>query len=82
MTDNKLSDMFSMVPGYHGCYLRIDLTTGSAEQIPLDEALLRQFLGGSGLGVAILLNERTADVDPFLLPRRWRLSSARWSAAR
>ena len=52
-------------PGYHGCYLRVDLTTGSSKRVPLDAALLREYLGGSGLGVAILLAEGSATVDPL-----------------
>jgi aldehyde:ferredoxin oxidoreductase len=51
--------------GYHGSYLRIDVTTGSATRVPLDDATLRQFLGGSGLGVRLLLDEGAADVDPL-----------------
>lgn len=51
--------------GYHGCYLRIDLTTGSAERILLDERSLRRSIGGSGLGVEILLAEGAAEVDPL-----------------
>jgi aldehyde:ferredoxin oxidoreductase len=43
--------------GYHGCYLRIDVTGGSAERVPLSEALLRQYIGGSGLGARLLLDE-------------------------
>lgn len=53
------------VPGYHGYYLRVDATTGKSERIALDERLLREFLGGSGLGVAILLNESAANVEPL-----------------
>src|SRR5215204_3682664 len=43
--------------GYHGCYLRIDALTGHAERVPLPEATLRQFIGGSGLGAHLLLDE-------------------------
>jgi len=42
--------------GYHGCYLRIDVSTGAGEYVPLDETVLRQFIGGSGLGVRLLLD--------------------------
>ena len=52
-------------PGYHGCYLRIDLTTGSSARVELDEGRLRRFLGGSGLGVEILLGEGAAEADPL-----------------
>jgi aldehyde:ferredoxin oxidoreductase len=51
--------------GYHGCYLRIDVSRGSVERVPLADALLRQFLGGSGLGVRLLLDAGTAHVDPL-----------------
>ncbi|MEX0642963.1 MAG: aldehyde ferredoxin oxidoreductase family protein [Pirellulales bacterium] len=57
--------MNQRVPGYHGCYLRIDLTTGSSERVALDESRLRRSLGGSGLGVDILLEQRSAEADPF-----------------
>ena len=52
-------------PGYHGCYLRVDLTKGSAESVELPADVLRQFLGGSGLGVAILLRENVARLEPL-----------------
>jgi aldehyde:ferredoxin oxidoreductase len=57
--------------GYHGCYLRIDVTKGTdasqscAERVPLGDDVLRQFLGGSGLGVKLLLDEGAACVDPL-----------------
>ncbi len=51
--------------GYHGRYLRIDVCNGTGEYVPLDETVLRQFIGGSGLGVWLLLNEGTAHVDPL-----------------
>lgn len=52
-------------PGYHGCCLRIDLTSGLSQRVPLDEANLRSNLGGSGLGVEILLREGAATVEPL-----------------
>ncbi len=57
--------MSSPIPGYHSCYLRIDLTTGAAERVALEEPFLREHLGGSGLGVALLLKEGVAAVDPL-----------------
>ena len=65
-----------MPPGYHGAYLRIDVSRlggGAAEggrpdgveRVPLDESTLRQFLGGSGLGVRLLLDEEAAHLDPL-----------------
>jgi aldehyde:ferredoxin oxidoreductase len=49
--------------GYHGCFLRIDVSRGSVEKVPLAETVLRQFIGGSGLGVRLLLDEQTAQLD-------------------
>ena len=54
-----------MPPGYHGCYLRIDVSTGRTERVPLSEALLRGYIGGSGLGTRLLLDEAGAAVDPL-----------------
>jgi aldehyde:ferredoxin oxidoreductase len=49
--------------GYHGRYLRIDVSRGSVERVPLVETVRRQFIGGSGLGVRLLLDEGCAHLD-------------------
>ena len=54
-----------MAFGYHGAYLRIDVSDGSVRRVPLDDAMLRQFIGGSGLGVHLLLDAGAAVVDPL-----------------
>ncbi|MCG8585852.1 MAG: hypothetical protein MI757_14185, partial [Pirellulales bacterium] len=54
-----------VTPGYHGCYLRVDVSTGTAEHVPIDERVLRQFIGGSGLGTWLMLREGAAEVDPL-----------------
>ena len=51
--------------GYHGNYLRFCATTGEAQEVSIDEATLRDFIGGSGLGVKLLLEEGAAEVDPL-----------------
>ena len=51
--------------GYHGCVLRIDLSSGSAERVPLPDSVLRQFIGGAGLGARLLLDAGTAALDPL-----------------
>ena len=51
--------------GYHGSYLRIDVSRPSGEQVVVPEEVLRQFIGGSGLGVKLLLDEGTAAMDPL-----------------
>ncbi len=50
--------------GYHGQYLRIDVT-GGARWVGLPEAVLRRFVGGVGLGTWLLHREAPAGVDPF-----------------
>jgi aldehyde:ferredoxin oxidoreductase len=49
--------------GYHGCYLRIDVSDGSVDRVPIPEAVLRQFLGGSGLGAWLLLEAGNPNAD-------------------
>lgn len=51
--------------GFHGQYLRVDLTEGRSERIPLPESVLRRFLGGVGLGTWLLHREAPAGVDPM-----------------
>src|SRR5215467_12512523 len=51
--------------GYHGCYLRIDVSNGSVTRVPLEETVLRQFIGGSGLGAWLLLQESRSCPDAF-----------------
>jgi aldehyde:ferredoxin oxidoreductase len=50
---------------FHGCYLRIDVTAGRSERVPLPDAVLRQHIGGSGLGARLLLDEGGALADPL-----------------
>ena len=57
-----------MLFGYHGRYLLIDVSTGEASYVPIEEATLRQFLGGSGLGVKLLLDNGAAALDPLSPP--------------
>jgi aldehyde:ferredoxin oxidoreductase len=54
-----------MAFGYHGSYLRIDVTSGSAVRVALSDAVLREYIGGSGLGARLLLDENAAIVDPL-----------------
>ena len=54
-----------MLHGYHGCYRRIDVTTGTSVDVPLAETVLRNFIGGSGLGTYLLLAEHGATADPL-----------------
>src|SRR5215468_8040611 len=49
--------------GYFGCYLRIDVSNGSVARIPIADSVLRQFLGGSGLGAWLLMEESQSRPD-------------------
>src|SRR6516164_3023474 len=51
--------------GYHGRYLRIDLTSGTAVAVPLAENVLRRFVGGVGLATYLLHRECPARADPL-----------------
>jgi aldehyde:ferredoxin oxidoreductase len=49
--------------GSHGCYLRIDVSNGRADRVPIAEVVLREVLGGSGLGTWLLLAECQPSAD-------------------
>src|SRR5262245_65335854 len=51
--------------GYHGRYLRIDVTDGSADWRPMSESVLRRFIGGVGLAAWLLHRETPPRVDPL-----------------
>jgi len=51
--------------GYHGGYLRIDVSSGRADFVPVAEGVLRRFIGGVGLGTWILSREAAAGVNPL-----------------
>jgi aldehyde:ferredoxin oxidoreductase len=51
--------------GYHGCALRIDASSGRTERVPLSDAVLREYIGGSGLGTRLLLDAGAAEADPL-----------------
>ncbi len=42
--------------GYHGRLLHVDLTNESIERIPINESMLRECVGGTGLGTRLLLS--------------------------
>jgi aldehyde:ferredoxin oxidoreductase len=54
-----------MMYGYHGRYLRIDLTRRRGEWRPLAEEVLRRFLGGVGLGTWLVQRESQPGLDPL-----------------
>lgn len=54
-----------MLGGYTNKNLKIDLTTLKIEIKTLSEKILRQFIGGWGLGVKILYDELSPGIDAF-----------------
>src|SRR5206468_11084768 len=51
--------------GYHGRYLRVDLSRGEAVPVPLTEDALRRYLGGVGLATYLMHRECPAGVGPL-----------------
>ncbi len=51
--------------GYHGQYLKIDPRPGRSGLMPIDSTVLRQFLGGVGLGTWLVAHETPAGADPL-----------------
>ncbi len=53
----------SRVKGFAGKYLSVDLSDGSLEDSVFDEATLRMYLGGTGIGSKILYEDVPPDAD-------------------
>ncbi|MHA1661730.1 MAG: aldehyde ferredoxin oxidoreductase family protein [Candidatus Thorarchaeota archaeon] len=51
--------------GYRGKILKINLTSGATTVESIDENLLKQFIGGAGLGARLLYDMVDADTDPL-----------------
>ena len=51
--------------GYQNKILEIDLSKASTETISVEEDVLRQYLGGSGLAAKLFLDRGLQDVDPL-----------------
>ena len=50
---------------YSGRVLRVDLATGKAETEALNETLAKQYIGGIGLGIQLLMHNSNAGTEPF-----------------
>ena len=50
---------------YLGRILTVDLNTGIIGEEPLAEDMLRQFIGGSGVGCRLLYDHLGPDTDPL-----------------
>jgi aldehyde:ferredoxin oxidoreductase len=51
--------------GFHGCILRIDLTTASYTSLQIESSRLRRSLGGVGLGADLLYQFGPPGIDPL-----------------
>ncbi|HEX5137843.1 MAG TPA: aldehyde ferredoxin oxidoreductase family protein [Planctomycetota bacterium] len=54
-----------MIPGYHGAYLRVDLSTGESRPVAIPRDVLARYIGGVGLGTWICFNEGGPAHDPL-----------------
>ena len=50
---------------YAGKILRVDLTTGKVSTEPLSEELAKNYIGGIGLGIRLLMDNSKPGTDPF-----------------
>ncbi|MFC2001031.1 aldehyde ferredoxin oxidoreductase family protein [Chloroflexota bacterium] len=71
-----------MVYGYAGKLLRVDLTSGRLNEERLDEAVLRKYVGGAGLGAKFLYDEVPPGVSCFDPENRLILTSGPLGATR
>lgn len=55
----------SPLPGYHGRCLKIDLSNRSSDVIEIPNDVLKDFIGGAGLGTWLLLEHCPDGVDPL-----------------
>ncbi len=54
-----------MSGGYIGKYAVVDLSSGSKEIVELNEDFYQKFLGGYGLGAAVITQRQEAGIDPL-----------------
>ena len=51
--------------GYANCILRVNLSNGKIKKEPLDEGLVKAFLGGRGAALKLFYDEVPAGIDPL-----------------
>lgn len=54
-----------MAGGYIGKYAVVDLSSGSTETVGLSDDFYQKFLGGYGLGAAVISERQKAGIDPL-----------------
>ena len=60
-----MSDSSTIPAGYHGAYLLVDVSSAVATRVELSPEVLRQFIGGTGLGTWLMLSLDAAHCDPL-----------------
>ncbi|KUK07523.1 MAG: Aldehyde ferredoxin oxidoreductase (Aor-1), partial [Archaeoglobus fulgidus] len=51
--------------GFHGKILEVNLSNSTVSEIEVTEEMIKKFVGGAGLGAAMLYSRLTADLDPL-----------------
>jgi aldehyde:ferredoxin oxidoreductase len=51
--------------GYHGQFLKVDLSTGQTESMPVSDELLKKFVGGASLAAALIYDSVEPGMDPL-----------------
>ncbi|NLF80791.1 MAG: aldehyde ferredoxin oxidoreductase family protein [Clostridia bacterium] len=54
-----------MTGGYNNKFLRVDLTNRKITEEAISDEMCRKYIGGSGFGIKILMDEVPADCDPL-----------------
>jgi aldehyde:ferredoxin oxidoreductase len=54
-----------MAGGYIGKYAIVDLSSGSTETVGLSDGFYKKFIGGYGLGAAVITERQKAGIDPL-----------------
>ncbi|MBU4315819.1 MAG: aldehyde ferredoxin oxidoreductase family protein [Proteobacteria bacterium] len=54
-----------MMNGYHGRFLKVDLSTQKTEDMPLSEEDLKDFIGGAGLSAKLIYEHVKNGMDPL-----------------
>lgn len=65
-----MADFKQIKGGYHGRLLRVDLTSGTIKTEDIPESILKDYLGGRGLGSKYLYDELKPGTDPLSVENR------------
>ncbi len=57
--------MGEKIPGYGGYILEVDLSEGNINRQPLDEELIKEYIGGKGFASKILYDELPSGIEPL-----------------